>query len=65
MRLRAALDEMHQEIPSTKIKVLELMAGCGRNVKTIKEFFPDAQVKIVDGSQAMIAAALKKGRVSL
>lgn len=39
------------------------MAGCGRNIKTIKEIFPSCQVTVIDQDDKMIRAAKKSSKI--
>lgn len=40
------------------------MAGCGRNIKAIKEIFPQCKITIIDGDEEMIKVAKEKSKVT-
>ena len=60
-KLNEALETVKKILPSGPEGILELMAGCGCNAPTLRGAFPGAKITIVDGTKAMIEAAVRAG----
>ena len=58
-----ALDIISSNSSVEVTNILEMMAGCGRNVATLKKAFPDSEITIVDAANGMIKDSVRMKRV--